>query len=420
MSTETITWVLTPAEFAATQERAAKINSRAAKRGFTGRLEVTGAPREVTETDEAGLPRTRTVVDARITGEAPSYNGWSFLAAVDSIETADGHDFILRTAPGVEESGVDRSQLVAGRCQHCNTIRTNRRYTYLVRNDETGQTVQVGSTCIKDFTGWQGKPVFLSVDEISEQLEDHIGGLSAGRPEYSPETIIAAAWAISRLFGWVPASAAGRTSTRDLVVSYLFGTSRGDRELQRDVAPHIPDAASTARTIIAALLEGLDGAGDYVTNLRVCLRAPHVEHRHFGIVVSAIAAYERMTGATAQRKADAEERARQQAQIRYAGNKGEKITVTGTITRLMPFSGSYGYTPKTTMLVIVEGADIAAKMFTAANWAWEVAQGDQVVIAGTVKDHEEYNGVQQTVLTRPKLVSKTPTPAAAQDAPTDD
>lgn len=412
MSTDTISWALTPAEFAATQERAATINARAAKRGFTGRLEVTGIPREITETDEVGLPRTRTVVDTTITGEAPSYNGWRFLAAVDSIETADGYDFILRTAPGIEESGVDRSLLAAGRCQHCNTTRTNRRYTYLVRNDETGQTVQVGSTCIKDFTGWQGKPVFISTAEISEQLEEHLGGTNTARAEYSPETIVAAAWAISRLFGWVPASAVGRTSTRDQVASYLFGSTRGDRELQHEVAPHIPDAVDMARTIITALLEDLQGAGDYVTNLRVCLRAPHVEHRHFGIVVSAIAAYERMTGETERRKAEAEQRAQQRARIRYAGSKGEKISVTGTITRLMPFSGSYGYTTKTSMLVIVEGSDVAAKMFTAASWAWDVNQGDQVTITGTVKDHEEYNGVQQTVLTRPKLISATPAPAA--------
>jgi hypothetical protein len=412
MSTESITWVLTPAEFAVTRERVTKINARAVKRGFTGTLELSGSTREITETDAAGLPRTCTVVDTTITGEAPSYQGWSFLAAVDSIETADGFDFILRTAPGVEESGVDRSKLAPGRCQHCNTTRTNRHKTFLVRNDETGQTFQVGSTCIKDFTGWQGRPVFISSEEISDQLEEHLGGMSAGRAEYSPETIVAAAWAISRLYGWVPASATGRTSTRDEVTSYLFGTSRADRELQRDVAPHIPDAAPMAQTIISALLEHLEGSGDYVTNLKVCLRAPHVEHRHFGIVVSAIAAYERMTGETARRKATAEERTARRAQIRYAGSKGEKITVAGTITRLMPFSGSYGYTPKTTMLVIVESPEVAAKMFTAASWAWDVNQGDQVTITGTVKDHEEYNGVQQTVLTRPKLISTTPAPAA--------
>ena len=141
-----MSWILTPAEYAATVERAASINARATKRGFTGRIEVTGTTREVSETDQAGLNRTYLVVDTEITGEAPCYNGWTFLAAVDTVETADGADFVIRSAPGVEESGVDRSALEAGRCQHCKSIRSNRKYTYLVRNVETGKTVQVGSS----------------------------------------------------------------------------------------------------------------------------------------------------------------------------------------------------------------------------------------------------------------------------------
>lgn len=106
-------------QYAATVERATSINARATKRGFTGRIEVTGSTREVTETDQARLKRTHLVVDTEITGEAPCYNGWTFLAAVDTVETADGADFVIRSAPGVEESVVDRSALEAGRYQHC-------------------------------------------------------------------------------------------------------------------------------------------------------------------------------------------------------------------------------------------------------------------------------------------------------------
>ncbi|MGO2933161.1 hypothetical protein [Microbacterium sp.] len=406
---EEITWTLTQEEFAATQDRAAAINRRAVKRGFTGRIEVTGVTREITETDEAGLPRTRVVVDVAISGEAPRYNGWQFLAAVDTIETEDGHDFVIRSAPGVEETGVDRSTLGPGRCEHCNTVRANRRYTYLVRHAETGETRQVGSTCIKDFTGWTGKPVFISDDELRRDLADFLGGFTSSGPEYSPETVVAVAWAISREFGWVPAAAAypGKTATRDLVSSYLYGKSRADRELRKEVAPEIATASDMAKTIIPALLEGLDGSGDYVTNLKTCLRAAHVEHRHLGIVVSAVAAYERMTGETARRKAEAEERARQRAESQYAGTVGEKIAVTGTVTRLVPIKGSYGYNPTTSMLVIVEGGTTVAKMFTAAAWAWEVEQGDEITVSATVKAHEDYQGIKQTALTRPKLIEKT-------------
>jgi hypothetical protein len=392
-------WTLTPAEYEATKERAAKINARAIKRGFTGRIEVTGTPREISETDRTGLKRKRIVVDTEVTGEAPCYNGWAFLAAVDALETEAGTSFVIRTAPGVAESGIDRATLEAGRCQHCNTARKNRIYTYLVRNVETGETTQVGSTCIKDFTGWAGKPFFIDTESLTEELGGFIGGFSSA-PEDTPETVVAVAWAVSRLYGWVAASAAweGRQSTRSLVEKYLYGRSKADRELQDEIASEIPAAADMAKTIITALLEGLEGDGDYVTNLKICLQAAFVSHRHMGIVVSAVAAYEKLIGERVREEAQQKQRAASE----FAGSVMEKLTVTGTVATLKPVETTYG----TSMLVIVEAGSTVAKMFTTAAWAWDVKQGQEITLAGTVKAHEEYQGVKQTVLARPKLAPK--------------
>jgi hypothetical protein len=391
-----MTWTLTHTEYEATRERAAKINARAVKRGFTGRIEVTGVEREISETGRDGLKRARLVVDTDIAGEAPCYNGWVFVAAVDAVETEVGTSFVIRTAPGVEESGIDRDALVAGRCQHCNTTRTNRIYTYLVRNVETGETVQVGSTCIKDFTGWAGKPVFIDTEALKDELGGFIGGF-APVLEDTPETVVAVAWAVSRVYGWVPASAAweGRRATRDLVTSYLYGRSKADKELQTEIAPEVPAAAEMAKTIISTLLEGLEGSGDYVTNLRVLLQAGHVEDRHMGIVVSAVAAYERLIGQRVRKEA----RAKEAAASEFAGAVGEKLTVSGVVATLKPVETDYGMS----MLVIVEAGSTVAKMFTTAAWAWEVKQGQEVTLTGTVKAHEAYNGAKQTVMTRAKL-----------------
>ena len=47
------TWTLTPAEYAATVAKVAAINKRAAKRGFTGRFELSGTT--VTRKAENGV-----------------------------------------------------------------------------------------------------------------------------------------------------------------------------------------------------------------------------------------------------------------------------------------------------------------------------------------------------------------------------
>ncbi|MEA5453790.1 hypothetical protein SPF06_03555 [Sinomonas sp. JGH33] len=66
--------------------------------------------------------------------------------------------------------------------------------------------------------------------------------------------------------------------------------------LRAEIAAEVPAAQEKAATVIAALLEGLEGDGDYVTNLRTLLRGRYVEDRHMGYVVSAVSAYERMVG----------------------------------------------------------------------------------------------------------------------------
>ncbi|MCH6469876.1 hypothetical protein [Sinomonas terrae] len=211
--------------------------------------------------------------------------------------------------------------------------------------------------------------------------------------------------AISRSHGWVSASAAyDRPSTRTLVSAYLFGNTPADVELRREAAaPEIPSASEKVKEIIHALLEGLEGDGDYVTNLKALLRARYTEGQHLGIVVSAVAAYERMVGDLVRK----EVQAKAQAESEYAGTVGEKTEVTGKVARLQPVENTFGYTTTTSMLVIIEAGTTVAKMFTAAAWAFGIERGDEITVAGTVKAHEEYNGVKQTALARPKLVSRT-------------
>ncbi len=42
---------------------------------------------------------------------------------------------------------------------------------------------------------------------------------------------------------------------------------------------------------------------------------------------------------------------------------------------------------------------------TTSKWAWAVNRGDTLTVTGTVKDLTEYDGTKQTVLARPKAVA---------------
>lgn len=373
------TWTLTPAEFAATHEAIGKINARAAKRGFTGFFTLTGE--RTTVTTKAGIEEV--VFKVTLTGQAPSYAGWEFLAAVDTV----GEGFVLRTAPGQDASDIDRQTLEAGRCEHCNAARA-RKYTYLVRNTETGEAKQVGSTCVKDFTGWAGKFVFLSTDEVARDLEDGFGG-GYREPSWTVQSIVAVAAAIVAKRGYVKAGDWDRQPTKDVVLDYLTGTDKGAAALREEVGS--PDNIQATK-IISTLTQELTGDSDYVQNLRTVLTADEIGRRQVGLTASAVVAYNRLT------ETKVKAQAAPAKVTEFLGERGEKITVTGTVTTAKVTEGYYG----SSVLVTVQTETGVAKMFTTAQWAWDVAPGQQVEVSGTVKAQETFRDEKQTVLTRPR------------------
>ena len=205
------TYRITHAEYLATKAKVEKINARAAKRGFTGRLDIEAEAVEITTKDIYGMSRTEVYFDTIITGEPAKYEGWEFLATLD-WDTAEG-GLIVRTAPGVET--VNRALLTRDQCDHCGTHR-QRKNIYLVRNIETGLQVQVGSTCLKDFLGHSTGIVFFSQDDVIS--ESGLGGFGFGAPDmFGTQYVLAVAWALIKLNGFKPAGGFGSTTKSDVM-----------------------------------------------------------------------------------------------------------------------------------------------------------------------------------------------------------
>lgn len=392
------TYTLTPAEYERTAERIANINDRAVKRGFTGRVDIAGETVTVQERDRVtGETWDEIYIKTTITGAPPSYGGWTLLAAIDALPISenphDGHTFVLRYAPGVDDSTIDRSDLEAGRCQHCRTRKTNRLYTYLVRHAETGELKQVGSTCIRDFTGWDTHPVFIRTDALEDEiLETSSGTADSAR---SPRDVLAVAHAAVRAFGWVPTRLEDlKPSTRTIVEAYFYGRSAADNELRDQLRAAVQHGKTQAATIINTLTSELTEASEYEVNLVAALRAAWVQPHHTGLVASAVNAYDRLLGDKARRNAQPDRSA-----VTHHGTVGEKLTVTGAISRIITVESLYGDRE----MVIIENDTIVVKTLSSARWVYQVDVGETVTICGAVKAHEHYRDIPQTVLTRTKL-----------------
>lgn len=113
------------------------------------------------------------------------------------------------------------------------------------------------------------------------------------------------------------------------------------------------------------------------------------------------------------RKAEAEERAREEARIKaqkaisqYIGEVGQKLIVKGTLDKKAWYDikGFGDYVLNTIYVYTFKDADGNAVVWKTAKYL-DIERGESVEIRGTVKEHSEYKDEKQTVLTRCKVTA---------------
>lgn len=374
-------WELTPAEYELTRDKIRKINDRAVRRGFTGRLEVVAEPFERTLKSPIDFPATELMYRVSVTGEPPSYGGWTLLAALDW--SAAG--LIVRTAPGVES--IDRSGLAQGKCDHCGMNR-RRKHAYVV-SDGTRE-LQVGSTCLKDFLGWSAMPAMLWEEDLDKPLSGCWGG---GERSYSTATVLAAAWAVVTTYGFVRAHEVG--ATRDKVATFLSpGTSRADKEFVESLRPVVAQAVEMGRTVRKWVLSPeFTGDSEYVRNLKTMCGADAMEWRHLGTLVSAPQAM-----AKAQDTTLIKQRERTVTVDEWLGQPKQRLNFRAKVGAVRFIPSRWGGSQTVYTLVTDDG-------YTLKWWASDSSLGEEPSdeyhdLRATVTKHSTFRGRKETTVNR--------------------
>lgn len=408
------TWRLTSAEVEATIDKIVKINKRAASKGLTGRLDIHTERVEVEEvvggvefpdgTVQGGIKVTKIMWDTRVEGEAPSYNGWNFVATLDWDANAG---LITRTVPGFEGQ-IDREALREGWCDHCQTIR-NRNQTMLVEHAETGERKQVGSSCIKDFLGHSANPVkfFDDADDISDMM----GGFFGGRrdPEFTPESVLAVAWAVVQEFGFVRSGDWSDVPTKGRVMDILYppamGVARAEAlKLAERLQPHIAAAAGQAQLIREFILsDAFSGTSEYVTNLKAVVAGELVSLRNFGLICSAPQAWAKAVEKDLRRQA-----AKAELVNEHFGTKGDKVTLKVNIKSIRYSHGDWG---TSTVYTLVTDDNHLVTWFSTSGALGDELVNDTFTLTATIKGHETWQDTKKTQITRAKVLSRVPAAA---------
>lgn len=378
-----------------------KANKRARRAGRPG-FELTVDRDDYTDVewfdDESQLDRTTRKVKVTIQGDASPIEGWQVVGAID---LSLGADILLGDVPESYRGN-------GGHCDHCGT-RRNRKKTVVLRNAETGETKQVGATCLTAFLPG------ADVEEIAAHLaamtrlasfardfgdrdpDEGGSGFGSSFAGYDVLAVLAHATAAVRVHGYEKTSNEGDT-TRGRVLRSMFPSKYDLREAARNPRHlAIPTAADWKRAeeIRAWLADEVAPTAPtgYLANLVAIAASPFCDYKHLGILCSAPQA--RKTDE--ERKAERERRAADRANDlnEHLGAVKDRIAGTFKVLWITYRETQWGET------AIVKLADEQGRraVWFASNDP-DLEKGDVVSLKGTVKKLGEWKGTKETTLTR--------------------
>lgn len=319
---------------------------------------------------------------------------------------------------------------VAAHCDHCNSNRF-RKVTYFCRH-ESGEMRQVGSACLKDYTG-----INPAVVAMASEVRDILQEVTDCSPEDWEQTPHSEMYAVLAVIGL----AVDEIERHGYRKSAVAGSTKGNvlEALKEGETPSESGAAKAGKIVewLKAVDSEYNRIRDQIDAIEVARRAAEDEDNYFesnrlwrecgkleralpgdverngSIIAASEYCKENHVGTLAymplaydkamERKAQAEkreaERGAQAAASEYVGQVKERLTIKAATAALVTsWETDYGVT------YLYKFTDAAGNVFIwKASSKQDVSDG--MTLKGTVKEHSERDGVKQTVLTRCKIAA---------------
>ncbi len=341
---------------------------------------------------KTGLNYYVTLVTIDVAGIAPKLAGWDLLGSIEHDPQSENN--LVNGYHGQQLPKEYRS--AEPKCDHCGKAR-RRNTTYIVRNEQ-GETKQIGSACLKDFTGHANPEALAawiaSVDETletgSSSEEDEYGFCGGGSSwGIEPVKYLALVVRVCREHGYTSNAneMPGRLSTQTLVDNIILG---------KQTVTLTEDETNEAKIILEYGKTLVTSDQDYQYNCGVIANKEIWHGRDLGLAASLYQAYHREEA----RQVEIAAR-RANSTSTFQGEIGGKLAnIEATCTHHQIIDSQYG----TTHLYKFIDMDGNVYAWFSSNRITALAIGDQMkLVKGTVKDHNEFRGEKQTLITRCKV-----------------
>ena len=386
-----------------------RIAKKCDKYGCDFHYEIVGEVfKDFEETEDANGNRcepytvTRRFVVIEVEGKA-IVNDWRFIGSIEATE--NGNIFHKTVDVEIPERYYDAKPA----CEHCNTKRY-RKYTYIIQNEVTGEFKQVGKTCLNDFTNGMDADFIASYYSMFEKLaefETPETGCGYAQRYYPTMDMLAYAVAVANIYGYVRSNE--NHSTAETVKDF-YGMEHGwftspfmaeiRAELRKEmdrVSFKVTDADyDTAQEIINHVANISDN-NNYIHNLKVLCANTMVGYGNINMLVSAVVCWNHEL----ERRERVAKREAEQADLKksiYLGEINDRMTFEiESWKALTSWETMYGIT------VLYRFIDINGNVIIWKSSKYIDSEKEIKKLTGTVKEHKDFNGVKQTIVTRCKV-----------------
>lgn len=322
------------------------------------------------------------------------------------------------------------------RCDKCQKKIGRAKYIVFSKTDEVqtrDDLIVLGTTCSKEYFPFDVESYFygleLAFDELASLYDEERGSCSFRATTTDFDDLF---YATSACTNNLLVYEKEDRRTRSLVDRWIANekVSRYSSATYRDEYP-IPSNAYTLAEIKEWISESFNKDNDEIRNdFEMNARTTfyktlddgtrelrdRIPNKFLGIAIYGFISAKKNHDRLVEKKIAEEERAKANAEVTYFGNVGDKFELTLTFDKIFGFETMYGYQ----YIILFHDDENHVFKWSSANGNYKVVYdktadfggveyceyevGHKYLIKGTIKAHDEYKGVKQTVITRCKVL----------------
>ena len=336
------------------------------------------------------------------------YENWIVIAVLDHHETGNVIHLVEgEWRPSAELALPSRFRTAKSFCEHCNTMRS-RNKTVVIYNTQTKQFKQVGTTCLREYTGGIDAEAIAAFEEAIKSPEEFLGVSGSSKFFIETKDYLSAVVATMSLYGFMSKKKAAeineevrynnnikRVEATCTKAVHLMTNNEKPNEMSNKWH-NIYKSKDTEAFVEDALewIKSYNEPNDFMENLRVICSGSHIKVSDVGFAACLMDLYKRHLEYEKTRK----QKEKDNEMYRYYGEVGEKVTLNGRLACVTSYSTQFGV------------MFIYKMIYNSAIFVWKTSKylgiddsGAEVNLVGTIKEHSEFRGVKQNMLVRCKV-----------------